>query len=483
MQDTLEAGAGLCDPEAVRFVTERGPAAVRWLAELGVAFTLDDTGTEFHLTREGGHSHRRVIHANDTTGREVETTLIRCTKQRPNIALLENRVAIELITSNKLSLNERPRCIGAYVLDRSRDKVDTFTAAATVLATGGASKVYLHTSNPDGATGDGIAMAWRAGCRVSNLEFMQFHPTCLYHSSAKGLLISEAVRGEGGKLRLPSGETFMQRFDQRKDLAPRDIVARAINHEMKRLGIDYVYLDISHRSKAFIHHHFPSISAMCARYGYDLAQAPVPVVPAAHYSCGGITTNLASQTDLAELYAIGETAHTGLHGANRMASNSLLECLVLAESASQSISHSIQDKPQARITTPQIPPWDQSRVTDSYEAVVVAHHWDELRRLMWDSAGIVRTRNRLAHAQHRVELLKREVDEYYGNSQVTRNLIELRNLLTVAELMLRSAQARKESRGLHYTLDYPDTLANATNTVLVPTRSNQSHAMPRAGAL
>lgn len=465
--DTLSAGAGLCKPGVVRHIAERGPVAVRWLIEQGVEFTRrDDDASRFHLTREGGHSHRRVVHAADATGRAIETSLAGRVRQRPNVRVFEHRMAVELITSRKLGLPGR-RCLGAYVLDVESGRVDSFAARHVVLATGGASKAYLYTSNPDGATGDGIAMAWRAGCRVANMEFMQFHPTCLYHPEAKSLLLSEALRGEGARLLLPDGTRFLPDFDSRAELAPRDIVARAIDHEMKRLGLSHVLLDISHRPADFIRHHFPTLLARTRAFGFDMTREPLPVVPAAHYTCGGVLTDLRGRTDLPGLYAVGETACTGLHGANRMASNSLLECVVLGTAAADDIARA--DAADAG-TPGTLPAWDESRVTDSDEEVVVTHNWDELRRFMWDYVGIVRTTKRLQRARHRVELLLREIDEYYGNFRITGDLIELRNLTLVASLIIRSALARRESRGLHYTLDFPRANESAPprDTVLVP---------------
>ncbi|MCJ1885471.1 L-aspartate oxidase [Pseudomonas sp. LA21] len=469
VEDTLVAGAGLCREDAVKFTVEHSREAIQWLIEQGVPFTRDhepgreDGGFEFHLTREGGHSHRRIIHAADATGAAIFNTLLEQARQRPNIELLAQRVAVDLITERKLGMKGQ-RCLGAYVLDRSTGEVDTFGARFTVLASGGASKVYLYTSNPDGNSGDGIAMAWRAGCRVGNLEFNQFHPTCLYHPQAKSFLITEAIRGEGGLLRLPNGERFMQRFHALAELAPRDVVARAIDHEMKRLGIDYVYLDISHKPDAFIREHFPTVYERCLDFGIDITREPIPVVPAAHYTCGGVLVDQHGHTDVPNLYAIGETTFTGLHGANRMASNSLLECFVYARSAAADIVGKL-----ARAPAPApLPGWDASQVTDSDEDVIIAHNWDELRRFMWDYVGIVRTNKRLARAQHRVRLLLDEIDEFYSNYKVSRDLIELRNLAQVAELIINSAMQRHESRGLHYTLDYPDLLPEARDTILAP---------------
>ncbi|AJO77092.1 MULTISPECIES: L-aspartate oxidase [Pseudomonas] len=469
VDDTLNAGGGLCHEEAVRFTVEHSREAIQWLIDQGVPFTRDeqsgneDGGFEFHLTREGGHSHRRIIHAADATGAAIFKTLLHQARQRSNIELLEQRVAVDLITEKRLGL-EGDRCLGAYVLNRATGEVDTYGARFVILASGGAAKVYLYTSNPDGACGDGIAMAWRSGCRVANLEFNQFHPTCLYHPQAKSFLITEALRGEGAHLKLPNGERFMPRFDPRAELAPRDIVARAIDHEMKRLGIDCVYLDISHKPAAFIKNHFPTVYERCLEFSIDITKEPIPVVPAAHYTCGGVMVDQQGRTDVPGLYAIGETSFTGLHGANRMASNSLLECFVYARSAAADI---LQQLPQIALPIA-LPAWDASQVTDSDEDVIIAHNWDELRRFMWDYVGIVRTNKRLQRAQHRVRLLLDEIDEFYSNYKVSRDLIELRNLAQVAELMIRSAMERKESRGLHYTLDYPDLLPEALDTILVP---------------
>jgi len=468
IEDSINAGAGLCDPEVVRYTVEHGAENIQWLIDRGIAFTRDDEHPEeYHLTREGGHSHRRIIHATDATGRAIETSLEREARKHPNITIYEHHIAVDLITRARLGLNDN-RCVGAYVLDRKNDKVRVFRARHTVLATGGASKVYLYTSNPDTSTGDGIAMAWRAGCRMANLEFNQFHPTCLYHPHAKSFLITEAIRGEGGKLRLPDGSTFMEKFDPRGELAPRDIVARAIDHEMKRLGADCVYLDISHKPAEFIKQHFPTVYQRCLDFGYDITRDPIPVVPAAHYTCGGVMTDINGKTDLDGLYAIGETAFTGLHGANRMASNSLLECLVFAQSASQAIRS--QEAGGEKLPAMDIPEWDESRVTDSDEEVVVTHNWDELRRFMWDYVGIVRSNKRLQRAERRVQLLLSEIDEYYGNFRVTNDLLELRNLVLVAALIIRSALQRHESRGLHYNIDYPHTDDSQPphNTILQP---------------
>lgn len=459
VKDTLDAGAGLCDEEVVRFTVENSTAAIHWLEDVGVPFTREqanDDRSSLHLTREGGHSHRRIAHAADASGEAIENSLVEQARQRPNIDLLEHHISIDLITTRKLKQHYKQRdnrCVGAYVLDRRSNHIEAIGAGFTVLATGGASKVYLYTSNPDGTSGDGIAMAWRAGCRVANMEFMQFHPTCLYHPHAKSSLITEAVRGEGGHLLLADGSRFMHTFDERAELAPRDIVARAIDHEMKRLGLDCVYLDISHKPRDLILSHFPNIYATCQSFGYDMTQQPIPVVPAAHYTCGGIMTDQQGCTDLDGLYAIGEVTYTGLHGANRLASNSLLECIVFAKAASEDITKRLHDDPPS---LPTLTAWDASRVTDSDEHVVITHNWDEIRRFMWDYVGIVRTTKRLQRARHRIELLLREIDEYYANFSMDSDLIELRNLSLVAWLIIRSALNRSESRGLHYTLDFPD---------------------------
>lgn len=461
--DTLNAGAGLCHEDAVRFTVERSKDAIRWLIDQGVSFTKEGDNGAYHLTQEGGHSHRRIIHSADATGEAVHSTLIGRIEAEPNIEVFEDHVALNLITQADKG-SSRLRCTGVYALSRKDDHVHVFQARAVVLATGGASKVYLYTSNPDSASGDGIAMAWRAGCRVANMEFNQFHPTCLYHPRAKTFLITEALRGEGAYLRLPNGERFMPKFDPREELAPRDVVARAIDHEMKRLGCDCLYLDISHKPAAFIAEHFPTVKARCLEFGIDITKEPIPVVPAAHYTCGGVMVDQHGQTDLMNLYAIGETSFTGLHGANRMASNSLLECVVYAQSAANHIRDRLQE-----IGAPEIAPqWDESRVTNSDEDVIISHNWDELRRFMWDYVGIVRTRKRLERATHRIKLLQKEIAEYYSNYKVSSDLIELRNLAMVAELIIRSAMVRKESRGLHFSMDYPELSPIAKDTILVP---------------
>ncbi len=454
IQDTIRAGAGLCDEEVVKLVVERGPENIRWLLSQGVEFTSQPaTGSSgYHLTREGGHSHRRVVHAADATGKVVELSLENQARNNPGITILEHHIAVDLICTPRDDGTSPRRCLGAYLLDLKENRVRAIAARFVVLATGGANKVYLYTSNPDVATGDGIAMGWRAGCRVANMEFIQFHPTCLYHPNAKSFLISEAVRGEGGKLLLPDGERFMPRYDERAELAPRDIVARAIDAEMKRLGIDCVYLDISHRDPEFIKSHFPTIYSRCLELGIDITREPIPVVPAAHYTCGGLVTDRNARTDIEHLYAIGETAYTGLHGANRMASNSLLECLVFGELAAEDMARQLDESPGELV---ELPAWDESRVTDSDEEVVVSHNWDELRRFMWDYMGIVRSNKRLARAQRRINLLRHEIREYYSNFRVTNDLLELRNIADVSELIIQSAIRRRESRGLHYNKDFP----------------------------
>ncbi|WP_406666439.1 L-aspartate oxidase [Gallaecimonas sp. GXIMD1310] len=469
VEDTLIAGAGICDPAAVEFTASHAKSALNWLIDLGVPFDREAGEGRFHLTREGGHSHRRILHAADATGKAVQLTLVQQVHRHPNITLLESHNAIDLLTGDKFALADN-RCFGAYVWNRSAERVETLRARAVVLATGGASKVYQYTSNPDVASGDGIAMAWRAGCRVANMEFNQFHPTCLYHPQARNFLITEALRGEGAHLCHQDGRRFMDAYHPDAELAPRDVVARAIDHEMKKHGADCVYLDISHKDSAFITRHFPTIYDKLKGLGIDITRDPIPVVPAAHYTCGGVMTNLNGQTDLPGLYAVGEVAYTGLHGANRMASNSLLECLVFGQAAA---SHILGELARAE-TVPMAPPWDESKVTDSDEEVVIAHNWHELRLFMWDYVGIVRTNKRLERALHRIELLEQEIEDYYANFRVSNNLLELRNLVQVAELIVRCAMARKESRGLHFNKDYPEQLADSGPSVLVPT--------PAAGA-
>ena len=482
--DTLIAGGGLCEEAATRYIVENGRAAIEWLIEQGVPFTRDASAEMgFHLTREGGHSQRRIIHAADATGHAVQVTLEQKVRAHPNISLFEHHCAIDVITSDKLTgkgalgalhgavhgntphLVGQPRCYGLYVQDEQSGDVLTFEAEHTVLATGGAGKVYLYTTNPDTATGDGIAAGWRAGCQVGNMEFIQFHPTCLYHPHAKSFLITEAVRGEGGLLKLPphlGSHRFMPDHDPRAELAPRDVVARAIDFEMKKHGLDCVYLDISHQPPAFLQEHFPNILARCAELGIDITKEPIPVVPAAHYTCGGIVTDLGGRTDIAGLYAVGETTCTGLHGANRLASNSLVECMVFAQGAVNAI------RTASDAVVPATPAWDDSRVTDADEQVVISHNWDELRRFMWDYVGIVRTNKRLERAAHRIALLQSEIQEFYSQFHVTRDLLELRNLVQVADLIVMSAMLRHESRGLHFSRDYPGMLPVAKPTILVP---------------
>lgn len=463
IDDTMIAGAHLCEFDAVKQTVKGGKPSVDFLLNQGVQFTLDEQA-QLHLTREGGHSQRRIIHAADATGRAISTTLVERAQEKANIHIFENFIAIDLITSQKLNPHAENRALGLYALDESNEKVHTFLAPFTALACGGAMKAYLYTSNPDIATGDGIAMAYRAGCRVANMEFNQFHPTCLYHPQARSFLITEAMRGEGAYLRLPDGERFMLRFDERAELAPRDIVARAIDYEIKRLGIRHVWLDITHQPAEFITEHFPTLYARLLELGIDITKEMIPVVPAAHYTCGGVVVDENSQTDISGLYAIGETSYTGLHGANRMASNSLLECFVYGMSAAKHIQENFKaDQP---IST--IPAWDDSQVTNPDEDVVILQNWDELRQTMWNYVGIVRTTKRLQRALHRIEMLKREITEYYQDYQVSKNLIELRNLVLVSEMIVRCAIERKESRGLHFTLDYPEQADELRKTVLTP---------------
>lgn len=463
IDDTMIAGAQLCEMDAVKQTVEGGKPSVDFLLKHGVQFTLDEQ-EQLHLTREGGHSQRRIIHAADATGRAISTTLVQRAQEKQNIHIFENYIAIDLICSKKLGHAGENRALGLYALDEHTEQVHTFLAPFTALACGGAMKAYLYTSNPDIATGDGIAMAYRAGCRVANMEFNQFHPTCLYHPQARSFLITEAMRGEGAYLRLPDGERFMLRFDERAELAPRDIVARAIDYEIKRLGIRHVWLDITHKDEAFIKEHFPTLYARLLELGIDITKEMIPVVPAAHYTCGGVVVDENSQTDIAGLYAIGETSYTGLHGANRMASNSLLECFVYGMSAAKHI----QENFKADQSVPEVPAWDDSQVTNPDEDVVILQNWDELRQTMWNYVGIVRTTKRLERALHRIEMLKKEITEYYQDYQVSKNLIELRNLVLVSEMIVRCAMQRKESRGLHYTLDYPEQLPELRKTVLIP---------------
>ena len=474
IRDTMVAGAGLNRQETVEFVIERAPHAIARLVELGVPFNTaegPEGGGGLHLTREGGHSHRRIVHVNDATGWAVQSALLKAAQDHPNITLLPGRACIDLITGRheEQRYSGSGRVWGVYALDEATGRVEAHTACATVLATGGAGRVYRFSTAPRGATGDGIAMAWRAGARVSNMEMMQFHPTCLYNLEIKNFLITEAVRGEGGHLKIPpgypgAGERFMPRFDERAELAPRDVVARAIDHEIKRLGLDYVHLDISHLPPDFVREHFPNIHEKLLELGIDMTREPIPVVPAQHYTCGGIVTDLDGRTDLPGLYAAGECTESGLHGANRLASNSLLECFVFGEAAA---AH-ILDHWDAFDAPPPVRPWDESRVTDSDEEVIIKQNWTEIRRFMWNYVGIVRTTKRLERAAHRIKLLTEEVEDYYGHFRVSTDLIELRNLLQTADLIVRSALKRQESRGLHYTLDYPATLDEPRDTVLVP---------------
>ncbi|MGE2765068.1 L-aspartate oxidase [Escherichia coli] len=467
VEDTLIAGAGICDRHAVEFVASNARSCVQWLIDQGVLFDthVQPNGEEsYHLTREGGHSHRRILHAADATGKEVETTLVSKAQNHPNIRVLERSNAVDLIISDKIGLPGTRRVVGAWVWNRNKEAVETCHAKAVVLATGSASKVYQYTTNPDISSGDGIAMAWRAGCRVANLEFNQFHPTALYHPQARNFLLTEALRGEGAYLKRPDGTRFMPDFDERGELAPRDIVARAIDHEMKRLGADCMFLDISHKPADFIRQHFPMIYEKLLGLGIDLTKESVPIVPAAHYTCGGVMVDDYGRTDVDGLYAIGEVSYTGLHGANRMASNSLLECLVYGWSAAEDIAKRM---PYVRgVST--LPPWDESRVENPDELVVIQHNWHELRLFMWDYVGIVRTTKRLERALRRINMLQQEIDEYYAHFRVSNNLLELRNLVQVAELIVRCAIMRKESRGLHYTLDYPELLTHSGPSILTP---------------
>ena len=468
VNDTMIAGAGLNDIRVVEHVVGAAPRAIQHLIDLGVPFAQE--GNALHLTREGGHSHRRIVHVADATGYAVQQALETAAKKHPNITLVPDMVAIDLVTGRHAANFSTSGAVhGLYAYNRKKKRVETLTGKATILATGGAGRAYLYSTAPRGATGDGIAMAWRAGCRVSNMEMMQFHPTCLYNLQVKNFLITEAVRGEGGQLKLPpgvkgGGQRFMQRFDERGELAPRDIVARAIDHEIKRLGLDYVHLDISHRDEDFVRAHFPNIYERLLALGIDITKEPIPVVPAQHYTCGGVVVDLHGCTDAPGLYAAGEVTQSGLHGANRLASNSLLECLVFGEAAATHIRDKYNELPDV----PEIRAWDESRVTDSDEEVVIAQTWGEIRRFMWNYVGIVRTTKRLERAKHRIDMLRQEVKEYYAHFRVTPDLIELRNLVEVADLIIRSALSRHESRGLHYTLDYPELLPKAKDAVLVP---------------
>lgn len=470
VQDTLQAGAGLVVESTARWISEHSARAIDWLIQAGVPFSRDDCGPAgLHLTREGGHSIRRIAHAADATGKAIHETLLAQCRHHPNIEIHEHWIALDLVTNRHCKSGGPDRCHGVYVLDIDHHRVESLAASAVVLACGGVGKVYRYTSNPDTATGDGIAMAWRAGCRVGNMEFIQFHPTCLYHPQDRTFLITEALRGEGAQLKIPGAPPEQARFmlwhDARAELAPRDVVARAIDFEMKKRGIDFVHLDATHLGEAFLKSHFPTIYSRCLALGIDISRQPIPVVPAAHYACGGVVTDTCGRTDLTGLYAVGETAYTGLHGANRLASNSLLECVVVGTAAAQNILESP--------STPavQIPAWDESQVENADEQVVIAHNWDELRLLMWNYVGIVRTTRRLERALHRIDLLQSEVQEYYSNFRVTSDLLELRNLLVCAELIVRSALERRESRGLHFSRDYPETLPVAYPTILSPLRA------------
>jgi L-aspartate oxidase len=468
VRDTQDAGAGLVDEATARFIAERSAQAVAWLVEQGVPFTPDDSGPlGLHLTREGGHAVRRIAHAADATGKAIHDQLLAAAHAHPNIELRERWMALDLITSRHVQREEASRCYGIYALDIDARRVEALPAQAVVMATGGAGKVYRYTTNPDTSTGDGIAMAWRAGCRVANMEFIQFHPTCLYHPQERSFLITEALRGEGGHLKLPEhlgGGRFMADHDERMELAPRDIVARAIDFEMKKHGLDHVWLDATHLGEAFLKEHFPTIHARCLQLGIDIAKQPIPVVPAVHFTCGGVVTDLQGCSDLPGLYAVGETTYTGLHGANRLASNSLLECVVLGQTCADHILR--QPQPDRA----PLPAWDESQVEDADEQVVISHNWDELRLLMWNYVGIVRTTKRLERALHRIDLLRGEIDDYYSNFRVTRDLLELRNLVDCAELIVRSALLRHESRGLHFSRDYPRTLPVSFPTVLIAER-------------
>ncbi len=472
VEDTQIAGAGLCEEDTVQFIAENAKECVQWLIDGGVPFDKDENSTEgqpkYHLTREGGHSHRRILHAADATGMAMQTSLQDNVKNHPNIEIFERHNALDLITEDKIG-GSKDKVIGAYIWNRNQEHVETVRAKFVVLATGGASKVYQYTSNPDVSSGDGIAIAWRAGCRVANLEFNQFHPTCLFHPEARNFLLTEALRGEGAYLRRPDGSRFMKDFDERGELAPRDVVARAIDFEMKRLGADCMYVDISHKPEEFITTHFPMIHTRLMDLGIDMTKEPIPIVPAAHYTCGGVMVNKQGQTDLTNLYAIGEVSYTGLHGANRMASNSLLECVVYAWAAAKDIVENID---QSQLCA-ELPAWDESQVTNSDEEVIIQHNWHELRLFMWDYMGIVRTDKRLERAMRRIQMLQQETHEYYSYFKVSNNLLELRNLLQVAELMVRCAMQRKESRGLHYTLDYPELAEDSGPTILTPEK-NQS---------
>ncbi|CAO96029.1 L-aspartate oxidase [Erwinia tasmaniensis] len=467
IEDTLVAGDGLCEPDTASFIAGNARQCVHWLIRQGVLFDRDNTANaqhDYHLTREGGHSQRRILHSADATGKAVETTLVNLARSHPNITLIEHSSAVDLIASDKIGLPGARRVIGAWVWDRQRKTMTACRARAVVLATGGAANVYQHSTNPDVATGDGIALAWRAGCRVANLEFNQFHPTCLFHPQARNFLLSEALRGEGAVLKRPDGTRFMPDFDRREELAPRDIVARAIDHEMKRLGAECMYLDISHRPAESIRAHFPTLYQKLLTLDLDLTRQPIPIVPAAHYTCGGVMVDRQGRTDIHGLYAIGEVSYTGLHGANRLASNSLLECLVYGWSAAEDIQRHLPElTPVANL-----PAWETVWLDDADEQVVIQHNLHELRLLMWDYVGIVRSSKRLERALRRITLLRGEIDRYYANFRLSDALLTLRNLVQVSELMVRCALQRRESRGLHYSLDYPEKSGDARPTILRP---------------
>lgn len=472
IEDTLAAGAGLCDRDSASFVASNARHCVQWLADQGVAFDAAPAlsgEAHYHLTREGGHRHRRILHHADATGREVETTLVRLASDHPNIRILEYSNAVDLILSDKAGMPGARRVVGAWVWNARREHVETCGARAVVLATGGAAKVYPYSTNPDVATGDGVAMAWRAGCRVANLEFNQFHPTSLYHPQARSFLLTEALRGEGARLLRPDGTRFMPDFDQRAELAPRDIVARAMDQEMKQSGVDCMYLDISHKPSAFVKSHFPTLYEKLFNFGLDLTKDAIPVVPAAHYTCGGVMVDRQGRSDVAGLYAIGEVSYTGLHGANRLASNSLLECVVYGWSAAEALMQTLPQAAQAS----KLPSWERTGPDNAEISVVSQHQWHELRQLMWDHVGIVRTTAGLERALRRIILLRQETEARYATFSLSAQLLELRNLSQVAELMVRSALARKESRGLHFTLDYPQQLTEARPTILISPYMNK----------
>ncbi|RLA07528.1 MAG: L-aspartate oxidase [Gammaproteobacteria bacterium] len=460
IEDTLKVGAGLCKKEVVAKTVVQAPSIIKWLEEQGINFTKLNHSRELHLTREGGHTNRRIVHARDATGAEVQNNLLIKARNHPNITILPYHNVVDLIMLDGF---DKKQCVGAYVLDIKTNHIRTIKSSFTIFATGGAGKVYLYTSNPDTSSGDGIAIGYRSGCRVANMEFIQFHPTCLYHPKAKSFLISEALRGEGAILKLTDGTRFMRKFHKMEELAPRDIVARAIDYEMKRTGGDHVLLDISHKTKAFIITHFPMIYRKCLNFGFDISKEPIPVVPAAHYTCGGLETNMHGQTSISNIYAVGECASTGMHGANRMASNSLLECFAFAKFAAKKIINTPHSPPSKKID---IPNWDESLVINSDEEVVVSHNWEELRRFMWNYVGIVRTDKRLERALRRINILQKEISEYYGNFKITHDLLELRNLALNAELIIKSALSRKESRGLHYNTDHETTKREIRDTIL-----------------